>query len=790
MVCDGPVRGVGQFVWMNSAWNNATNFGLYSFLGYQTAPWSYMSVAHAAQALTYAGMSYLAASNISIGDSQALPNITTLVTSALSFTGANAARTVTFIQNENSTDQYDYTVPVGDADPVQLAAQFLTQPEWGVPDFPANAIDTVSWYATAAALGGAGDSSWQAWCYANGISLSLVLSSVEEAASVLERVFRLTVTAPVWSGGVLKAIPYGDSAVSGNQYSFTPNLAPVYALTPDDLIVDKGSDGITIDRKDVSSAHDVPNCIRLEWRNSANLFNAEPMEAKDQGQIEIYGLHVAPTIDAKEITYAPVAQTVASLLLNRGLYIRNSFKLRLPGSFYLLDPMDLVTLTLPDLGLNAVVVRITQVTADDKGVLEIEAEEFPQGVAGAVLYPVQTIQPAPVNTNQPPDPVNPPVIFEPTIQLTGGVPAVWLAVSGGAGGVADANWGGAEIWASLDNATYQLIGQVDQPARMGVSTATLAAFAGTNPDNADTLTVSLAESNGALTGTGAAAAAQAQTLCWLGGELLSFTTATLGSGTVPAVEPDAVPANAPYAVTVSQQANWVSDSGVTCGLGPVAGAMFNAWPVDMGSVAVPAAATDDFGGLTDTPVTVINLGLVTDATGVPGSGTALGVYAKVSGVPGAGQYAVSNGVYSFNAANAGDLVQISYGFSGTVYALTGLYRGLYGTTATSHAAGTAFARLDARIFKYPLPTAFINQTIWLKFASFNIWGNALQDLSTVDPYTYVPAGTGWLGPVATMMAQGVWFDMGLVTQAVTVQDNFGLVTDPYNYPIDLGSIAA
>src|SRR5262249_20022765 len=76
------------------------------------------------------------------------------------------------------------------------------------------------------------------------------------------------------------------------------------------------------------------------------------------------------------------------------------------------------------------------------------------------------------------------------------------------------------------------------------------------------------------------------------------------------------------------------------------------------------------------------------------------------------------------------------------YALSYLRRGLYGTAIAAHAAGSAFARLDGTEFAYDLPAAYVGQTLYLKFTSFNIYGAAEEDLSTVAAYTYVPTGHG------------------------------------------------
>jgi hypothetical protein len=76
------------------------------------------------------------------------------------------------------------------------------------------------------------------------------------------------------------------------------------------------------------------------------------------------------------------------------------------------------------------------------------------------------------------------------------------------------------------------------------------------------------------------------------------------------------------------------------------------------------------------------------------------------------------------------------------YALTGLYRGAYGSAIGSHAAGVQFARLDQAIGRFPYPSNLIGQTIHLKFPSANLVGGGAQSLATVPAYTYTVTGSG------------------------------------------------
>ena len=87
---------------------------------------------------------------------------------------------------------------------------------------------------------------------------------------------------------------------------------------------------------------------------------------------------------------------------------------------------------------------------------------------------------------------------------------------------------------------------------------------------------------------------------------------------------------------------------------------------------------------------------------------------------------------------------VAYGLAtpttGDAYNLTYLYRGLYGSTGTSHSSGTEFVLLDDNIFKYNLPSGYAGQPLYFKFASFNAWGGGVQDLASLTAITYTPSG--------------------------------------------------
>jgi len=90
------------------------------------------------------------------------------------------------------------------------------------------------------------------------------------------------------------------------------------------------------------------------------------------------------------------------------------------------------------------------------------------------------------------------------------------------------------------------------------------------------------------------------------------------------------------------------------------------------------------------------------------------------------------------------------------YNLTYLRRGRNGTAIGAHAAGTKFARLDEAIFKYVVPRELIGRPIWIKFTSFNVFGNATEQLADVTAYSYTILGNRPAG-LASLSATGGMF---------------------------------
>ena len=622
-LCEGPIVGIGT-IWKNQSTFSLASLGL-SFLPGTTPQtvWGYLAANDPAQALSYQGTAWVGAGSYQLGASANIGNHNFEVIGVLAGTGINGV----------------------DADPALVISDFLTNAQYGV-GFSGASINATTLF------GASGDASLQTYCRALGLAFSPALINQEQSSSILTRWLQVLNCAAVWSGGQLKFIPYGDSVVAGNGYTFNPILSPIYNLTDLDFVDEKGSsDPVKVSRLDPFS---LPTIQRLECFSRPNQYGATPVESRDQAQIELYGPRVGSTIQAHEICDPiVVGATVSQILLQRALYLRAHFTFKLSWEYCLLDPMDIVTISDVNLGLASFPVRLLSIEEDDKGLLTIVAEELTAGVSTAALYPTTAPISTPPNQGAPAAPVNTPVIFEPPPSLTGGIAQLWVGASGGVAGIADPNWGGAFVWASLDNVTYTQIATLTQPARQGLLTAPLAL--GSGFDTAHALAVNMAMSAGVLNGTTDSGAQSGVTISLVDNELLAYASATLsganaynltrlqrgmyGSGAaLHAV-------GAPFArldgaiVQYNLPANYVGQTlwlkfqsfnvfgvGVqslaTCatypyaptGAGsadPIATQLASGLPVDLGLVSVPASVFDDFSSITAAPTGVLDLGNLT-----------------------------------------------------------------------------------------------------------------------------------------------------------------------------------
>ncbi|AMW78659.1 hypothetical protein AMD27_07010 [Acinetobacter sp. TGL-Y2] len=446
--------------------------GFELFDGEQNPVWGYLTSYHPNQAVHYPFLGYVACANYDLGGSASLSNHNFEVISDITFSDT-----------------------IHDANPADVIEDLITNPRYGA----------------APSLNMADLSEFRTYCAATNLLISPALTEQREAFEIINEIVEAVNCAVVPSPDGFKIRSYGDSAVTGNGVTFAPNLEPVYHLTDDDFL---GEDQPVRVRR--SRDTDAYNHSQIEYVNRFNQYNTETVEAKDQANIEMFGLRTQDPVKFDFFCEPKIARHAVQLLLQRKLYVRNEYEFELGWKYCRLEPMDIVTITDESLGLDQFLVRITRVEEDEEGVLSITAEELAVGSRSAVEYDLQSSN-GYQGGNEESGNVNAPAIFEPPLELTEGKNQIWVAVSGGI------NWGGCNVWASIDNTTYEMIGSIYGSARYGTLISGI--------DTDDTaMQIQLNTTSQIFGGTLQDAEVDA-TLCKVGDEYINYIDATLdGSG--------------------------------------------------------------------------------------------------------------------------------------------------------------------------------------------------------------------------------------------------------------------
>jgi hypothetical protein len=433
------------------------------------SPWAYLTAHHPSEAVGYSGIAYVSCDYYDLGDEPSSPQLNFEVIGRLA------------------------TRPDGDAEAADVVVDMLTDPVEGL-GLDEALIDVVD---------------FRVWCEANDYSISMAADSQQGARDWLQQILDATMCSVIDDAEKIRIIPLGDEVVG----DWDPDTTPVYDITADDLLADP-----LLRRKQPG---DLDNKVVLTYTSRANDYKSIPVTARDVTHINLYGeREKSKTVSC--ITRADMASAVAETIKNRGLYQLAEVELRLDERFILLQPLDIITLTFEPHGLTLFPLRVTEITISADGEVNVTAEEWPAGVASPAIIQTQAASGYVPNYNVVPGNASAPVIFEPPMSLAG-QPQLWLATSGGA------NWGGCEVYVSLDDATYSRVGVIGSASRHGITTATYPLAS--DPDNTNTLAVDVSVSGAQLLPVTQAVRDLYESLCWVGnaagGELVAYQGATL-----------------------------------------------------------------------------------------------------------------------------------------------------------------------------------------------------------------------------------------------------------------------
>ena len=503
-LCEGPVHAWG-YLYNNSSDTIAySSLNLTTFNGdYSQSGWGYLS-GNAAQR-NYRGIAYMAAGPMPLGSSPSLPNVTPEIVFG------------TYTDGVSGTP---------DANPATVIADYLTNADWGA-GFPYARLGDFTVY--------------RQYCQSIGLVVSPVITDQAEGRQFIVTLLEATNAAAVWSSGKMQIVPYGDIPTSGNGASYTPPSAALYSLCDIDFKALQGSNSnskgggsssgpIAVNLTDDPATR--PNAWSVEYLERGNAYNPTVITAQDDATVATYGLRPAQK-KSYHFFCASFAASMSAELTKGRAQVAATYAFTVGQEYILLDPMDIIEINDPALGLSQKWVRITEITENADNTLTIQAEEYLLGTGGAPSHTMQVGSGFSPAVNAAPTGPFSSVVWEPSFTLAGGL-EIWIAASG------QADFGGAEVYVSTDNSSYSLIGEIAGPSRIGDLTASLAsvtaASSGLTIDSTHTLSVDMSPSGQQLIAGTTADAQAANTLCYVSsggsgpGEYLAYSGATLGSG--------------------------------------------------------------------------------------------------------------------------------------------------------------------------------------------------------------------------------------------------------------------
>ncbi len=324
------------------------------------------------------------------------------------------------------------------------------------------------------------------------------------AREVVNEIAKLTNAYVFWSNDKLKIVPLADRPV-GN---WAPDKTGITDLTADDFLPQSGGALVTYKRKDSSAIY---NQFPVEFINRANGYEKESVSYEFTEDIKNYGVRAASVTNAHYVYTKERAVKIAEQLARNNKYERTQYTFKLDWSLCRLEVGDLVRLTDENSGIFEQVAVINGITEGTDGCLTVTAISRAPGDYPAAKYNVHANDRPYIDYNKTaPDTV--PVIFQPPADLTADGLELWIAAKGKADG-----WGGCTVYVSDDNTNYRTVGQIAGSARCGKLI---------NNITKDSTDIIVSCNDQLLSGT-PQDAERKNTLCWIGGECLSYVTATL-----------------------------------------------------------------------------------------------------------------------------------------------------------------------------------------------------------------------------------------------------------------------
>jgi hypothetical protein len=709
-LCEGPIQGVG-LIWKDLSIYVALELGLGIFSGSTPQEiWPYLQAIYPWNALAYQGTAIAWGAGYNLGDSAAVGNHNFEIIGILAGTGVNGT----------------------DADPALVIQDFLTNAQYGCGFNPAS-IDSGSLFTN--------PDSFQAYCISMGYAFSPALISQEQASSILTRWLQIFTVAAVWSGGILKFIPYADTAISqGQEQSYSTQLSVPVPIP-------------------VSSGVSLPALVTV----------ASPSQFVSDGGV-VYAF--------SNIPFAFIGDQIPSAAGTYGMAVSGQ---------YIFGPLDQgkpVVITYTAGAAGNFTPNLTPVYAlTDTDFIDEKGNKDPVQVERADVFSLPTIQRVEVlcRDNQY---AALPVEARDQSQIEIFGPRVGSTIE--AHEICDEFVMGPQIAQTIlqrelyvrTKFTFKLSWEYCLLDPMDIVTLT---DSNLGLSNYPVRIIEIEEDDKGL-------------LAFTCEELVTgvsnpaFNPSASSTGFQPNWGVPAVPVNTPLiyqpptALTGGVSQVWIGASGLEAGgqnQWGGANVYVSVDDVTYSQIAVLTAPLRQ-GFLTSSLPAAAGWDSVdTLAVNLTESNGTLAGTSQAAAQSGATLSLVDQELIAYETVT---LTTVNN------YNLTGLARGLSGSSAAAHSTGAPFARLDGAVVQYNIPANFLGQTVWIKFQSFNILGGGAQDLSTCIAYQFNVAAPPAANPIAVQLESGFPLDLGQVISAPTVSDDFGQVTAAVVDIIDLGAV--
>ena len=425
-LCEGPVSGIGQ-IWLDKEVMNASKLGIDAFIGlYGQAPWNYMTSKHSERSLAYSGLCYVAGV-WDLGSSGGLPNLNFEIKGML-------------LPGDGI-----------DVNPAEAVKYIITDRFNGV-GFGLGSLDIKTWQQ------------FKDYTEAVDLLISAPLTEQKKAFEIIRDICECANVSFFWSQNRLKFVVRADEPTD----SYVPSQTPWYELTADDFLPFSDGALVKFSRKNSADAY---NAASIEFINRANDYQKEQASYMVTADIAKRGMRQMPKKSLPYLHTKERAEYVARILTQESLFVRNKYTFILGWTHCLLEPGDFVTLTEPDIGLDAEPVIIEEITENVDGEIECIAYSRVAGAYNPPVYATHHADRPTIDYGIAPGEINPPFIFcPPPDELTGLIACI--AASG-----QPASWGGAGVWLSLDTVSYKRVGEIEGPSVYGYLTEALTATA-------------------------------------------------------------------------------------------------------------------------------------------------------------------------------------------------------------------------------------------------------------------------------------------------------------------------